>query len=100
MYTNKLKEGNGMLFTFDEEADHTMWMKNVNIPLDMIFIDKDKKVVKVQTVQPCKSKPCELYKAGQPIMHVLELNLPVTLVTQFLSKRLKENIILTSQDAD
>lgn len=74
MYTNKLKEGNGMLFTFDEEADHTMWMKNVNIPLDMIFIDKDKKVVKVQTVQPCESKPCELYKAGQPIMHVLELN--------------------------
>ena len=74
MYTNKLKEGNGMLFTFDEEADHTMWMKNVNIPLDMIFIDKDKKVVKVETVQPCESKPCELYKAGQPIMHVLELN--------------------------
>ena len=47
MYRRDLPEGHGMLFVFDDESDHTFWMKNTLIPLDMIFIARDGRVVGV-----------------------------------------------------
>ena len=38
MYRQHLAEQNGMLFTYDQPQELTMWMKNTFIPLDMIFI--------------------------------------------------------------
>jgi uncharacterized membrane protein (UPF0127 family) len=35
----------GMLFIFPDEEQRSFWMKDVYIPLDMIFIGADKKVV-------------------------------------------------------
>ena len=47
MYRNELPDGRGMLFVFDEDANHEFWMKNTLIPLDMIFIAADGRVVGV-----------------------------------------------------
>ena len=33
-----LEEGTGMLFVFQEERQHTFWMKDMRFPLDMIWI--------------------------------------------------------------
>lgn len=38
MYRQHLAERNGMLFTYDQPQELTMWMKNTFIPLDMVFI--------------------------------------------------------------
>ncbi len=48
MYRNHLPEDHGMLFVFDEDDDHEFWMKNTLIPLDMIFIAAEGRVVGVQ----------------------------------------------------
>lgn len=51
----KLFDNEGMLFVFDKEDQVSMWMEDTVIPLDVIFIDEDYNVVKVQQGVP-KSK--------------------------------------------
>ena len=76
MFKTSLIEDEGMLFVFDKEDRYTFWMKNTLIPLDMIFISKDKKVIEcLQDVQPCKTDPCPSYGTNkQSSMFTLEVN--------------------------
>jgi len=48
MYRQKLEPGRGMIFLFEHPQHLTFWMKNTYIPLDMIFIGADKRVVYVE----------------------------------------------------
>ena len=42
-----------MLFVFPEVKVHTMWMKGMLIPIDIVFADSDGKIVKVYgNIQP------------------------------------------------
>jgi len=44
-----------MIFVFQESGLHSLWMLNMQFPLDMIWFDKDGKVVHIETdVPPCK----------------------------------------------
>ncbi len=74
MYRAELPENQGMLFVFEKDAPRTFWMKNTLIPLDMIFINSEWKVVEVKAnVQPCREDPCPSYPS-EPAMYVLEIN--------------------------
>jgi hypothetical protein len=44
MFRKELPDGQGMLFLFDEEGEHSFWMKDTLIPLDLIFVDSTGKV--------------------------------------------------------
>ena len=48
MYRQKLEPGRGMIFLFEQPQRLKFWMKNTYIPLDMIFIGADKRVVYVE----------------------------------------------------
>jgi len=71
-YRRDLAADRGMIFLFPTESEHTFWMKNTPIPLDMIFINSDGKIVGIveQTV------PFSLDSRAVPAASrfVLELN--------------------------
>jgi uncharacterized membrane protein (UPF0127 family) len=76
--TQILPENQGMLFVFGErDQHHTFWMKDMVIPIDIIWIDENK-IVQIDTnVQPPvdPSKPeTTLVPSHQPVDYVLEVN--------------------------
>lgn len=71
-----LWEKNWMLFVFEEQWKHFFWMKNTLIPLDIIWLDKDLKIVYIEkNAQPCKTQNCESYwPKNYDTKYVLEIN--------------------------
>jgi uncharacterized membrane protein (UPF0127 family) len=47
MFRRAVPENEGMIFLFDDEHEIAMWMKNTYIPLDMIFIGADWRIVNI-----------------------------------------------------
>jgi uncharacterized membrane protein (UPF0127 family) len=75
MFRKEMPEKEGMVFLFEKEQPLSFWMKNTLIPLDIIFADKNWKIVSIQkSAQPCKADPCMLYPSSQNAQYVLEIN--------------------------
>jgi len=72
MYRKELGANAGMLFIFDRSEPLTFWMKNTVLPLDMIFIGEDKRVVGiVKDAAPFTTTPRGV---AAPSRYVLEVN--------------------------
>jgi uncharacterized protein len=75
MNRTEMADDHGMLFVFETDEPRAFWMKNTKIPLDMIFIDKDRKIVSVKAdAPPCVTERCPAYMSNGPVRYVLELN--------------------------
>ena len=74
MFRESLDETSGMFFIFENENYQIFWMKNTLIPLDLVYIDKNLKVVDIKYAVPCKEDPCTVYKSAKPAKYVLEVN--------------------------
>lgn len=72
MYRRRLSEDGGMLFLYDKEWPVSMWMKNTMIPLDMLFIAKDGRIVNI--AQRTVPQSLETISAERPVTAVLEVN--------------------------
>ena len=76
MFRESLSPNHGMLFTFAEEQEWSFWMKNTRIPLDIIWMNKSKKIVHVERNVPICTRTddgCPNYQPNAPAMYVLEL---------------------------
>ena len=71
-YRRDLAVDRGMIFLFPAESDHSFWMKNTPIPLDMIFISKDRKIVGI--VEQAVPFSTESRSVPGPSQFVLEIN--------------------------
>ncbi len=76
MYRNAMEEQQGMLFIFPEASMHSFYMKNTQIPLDILFIDKNLKIASIH-------KNAEPYSEASipskvPVQYVLEINAGLT----------------------
>lgn len=74
MFRNTLNDDQGMLFVFEQEEFYSFWMKNMNFAIDILWLDRQKRIVHLeQNVPPCKKEPCPTYAPDLPAKYVLEL---------------------------
>jgi len=71
MYRRELPEGQGMLFDFHREQEVSFWMQNTYIPLDMVFIRGDGRILRIaENTEPLSTR---LIPSGGPVRAVLEV---------------------------
>lgn len=61
----------GMLFVFDADAYHCMWMKNTLIPLSVAFLDEQGRIINVEEMQ---AQTEDNHCAARPARFALEMN--------------------------
>ncbi|MFC4309552.1 DUF192 domain-containing protein [Steroidobacter flavus] len=71
MFIKQLRPDDSMLFIYPQAQPVAMWMKNTYVPLDMLFVAPDGKVIKVvQNTEPLSLKTIE---SGGIVLGVVEL---------------------------
>ncbi len=70
MFIKELKNTNGMLFIYEKPKIVRMWMKNTNLNLDVIFINKRNLIT---SVKKGLSLSEEIISSDVPVIAVLEI---------------------------
>ncbi len=68
----ELKANEGMLFVFDKEERRGVWMKGMNFPIDVVWLDEKKKVADFKKNLKPDSYP-KTYYPSQKIKYFLEV---------------------------
>jgi uncharacterized membrane protein (UPF0127 family) len=56
MFQDQLPYDQGMIFVFSDPGLYSLWMLNMQFPLDMIWFDHDGNIVHIEkNVPPCKT---------------------------------------------
>ena len=75
MFRPSLPLDRGLLFVFQEVDFHGIWMKNCRFPIDIVWLDEERRVVHVaEAVPPCKAEPCPVYNPMKKAAYVVEIN--------------------------
>lgn len=72
MYRDSMEDDQGMLFIFDNEEPRGFYMKNTHIPLDLIFLNAQNKIVSI--TKNAKPQSLETILSEVPAQYVLEVN--------------------------
>jgi uncharacterized membrane protein (UPF0127 family) len=74
MFREHLAPNEGMVFVFPEPGYYPFWMKNTLIPLDMLWLDSQARIVSIaRSVPPCKADPCPSYPPEGTASYVIEV---------------------------
>ena len=76
MYRDALPHRRALLFVHQKPSYYRYWMPNVKVPLDIVFMDADRKIVEISADTPiCTTKPedCLLYGGHHLEQYVLEM---------------------------
>jgi uncharacterized membrane protein (UPF0127 family) len=75
MFRPSLPLDRGMVFVFETADFHAIWMKNCKFPIDIVWLDEERRVVHVaEGVPPCRAEPCPVYNPMRRASYVVELN--------------------------
>lgn len=73
--TKSLPQEKGMIFLFEKPGFYSFWMKNMKLPIDIIYINDDQIVTIQNNVQPVKEQESPIvYTSTEPSDKVLEIN--------------------------
>lgn len=70
--TSGLDEDDAMLFVFDTVGLHSFWMKDMQYPIDIIWIDQSKHIVSIKKHATPESYPAQ-FNPPQASLYVLEV---------------------------
>jgi uncharacterized membrane protein (UPF0127 family) len=74
MGRTQLKSDEGMLFIFETDDVQMMWMKNMAISIDMIWLNEKKEIITIRpAIPPCRIDPCPVYGPSTSSRYVLEI---------------------------
>jgi uncharacterized membrane protein (UPF0127 family) len=71
MHRESMAPNAGMVFVFDVDRLHCMWMKNTLIPLSVAFIDASGAILNIADMQPHSEQS---HCAAKPARYALEMN--------------------------
>ena len=72
MYRKELPEGRGMLFDFHRDQEVSFWMQNTYIPLDMIFIRRDGRILRIEeNTEPLSTRMIPSRGAVRAVLEVI-----------------------------
>lgn len=74
MHREQLADNAGMLFVYERAGDYRIWMKNTLIPLTVIWLDKQQKIIDIKLLQPCETYTCPVYGVKKPSQYIIELS--------------------------
>ncbi|MBL7045329.1 MAG: DUF192 domain-containing protein [Parcubacteria group bacterium] len=69
----KLSEDRGMLFVFDRLDRHGIWMKDMNFPIDILWIDENHEIIDIKKDAQIESFP-EVFRPSDYSKYVVEVN--------------------------
>lgn len=71
MNRRSMPEDNGMLFIFDADGSHCMWMKDTLLPLSVAFLSEEGLILNIEEMAPqTEVSHC----AAHPARYALEMN--------------------------
>ena len=78
MFQDQLPPDQGMIFVFDKPGLYSLWMLNMQFPLDMMWFDENGKMVHIEKdVPPCKTAleitTCQSVVPEGDALYVLEV---------------------------
>jgi len=68
-----LEEDSGMLFIFEKEGVYPFWMKDMNFPIDILWIDENLQIIDITKNATPESYP-QTFSPKKPIKYALEIN--------------------------
>jgi uncharacterized membrane protein (UPF0127 family) len=72
MHRKNLSQNKGMLFIYESERIIKLWMKNTFIPLSVAFLNKEKKIINIEKMEPNQTK--EIYSSKGLALYAVEVN--------------------------
>ncbi|MEN6608211.1 MAG: DUF192 domain-containing protein, partial [Bryobacteraceae bacterium] len=76
MFRDSIAPNRGMLFIHSSLEPHRYWMFQVKIPLDIIWMDENRRIVEISAnTPPCQTgaSDCQQYGGAAPSLYVLEV---------------------------
>ncbi len=74
MHRTSIARDGGMLFLYDRPGDYRIWMKNTLIPLTVIWLDAQARIIDIRLLRPCQQIQCPVYGVDRPVRYILELH--------------------------
>ena len=66
-----LEENEGLLFVFDKQGYYGIWMKDMNFPIDIVWLDQNKKIIHIESAVGPETYP-KIFNPPNLSLYVLE----------------------------